>query len=358
MKIVSSRSASLVAGSLLSLLGAAALSQAVAVSGGIPDYPVAGPMSEAPAAVAQYGRALSLVRQDPRLAGVFNSQCNAGAAKDDFLTAVRKRASDNPAPATKVMDNLYFFAAGYVSAWAVDTPDGIILIDTLNSEADARNIIIPGMRSLGLDPARIKHIVILHEHGDHYGGAKYLQDTYKARVHASEVAWAGMERIGAAQAAGGAPSNRQAPVPRRDDVVTDGSTITLGGETITLYLTPGHSPGTISALIPVTDHGVKHLAADWGGTSVSDEALPTYTRNLERFRDIAGKAGADFVVSSHQHVMTRPSNGFASPASGANPMIIGADGYRRYTDVHLACLNWYAARFAAGEKLRAARPLI
>jgi metallo-beta-lactamase class B len=72
----------------------------------------------------------------------------------------------------------------------------------------------------------------------------------------------------------------------------DGQKVTLGDETITLYLTPGHSPGTLSMLIPVKDHGQPHLAALWGGTGMQTSA-EEYNRNARRFRDIVTEAGAD-----------------------------------------------------------------
>jgi metallo-beta-lactamase class B len=56
------------------------------------------------------------------------------------------------------------------------------VIDTLNNPEEARDILVPNMRALGLDPARIKYVVLTHGHGDHWGGAKYLQDTFGARV--------------------------------------------------------------------------------------------------------------------------------------------------------------------------------
>ncbi len=49
-------------------------------------------------------------------------------------------------------------------------------------------------------------------------------------------------------------------------VATDGQQLTLGATTLTLYLTPGHTLGTISTLIPVRDRGKPHLVAEWGGT--------------------------------------------------------------------------------------------
>lgn len=72
---------------------------------------------------------------------------------------------DLPAPApVKLFDNLVLLSAGWVSAMAVLTDDGIVLIDALTSPADADNIIVPGLRAVGADPAAIKHVVLTHGH--------------------------------------------------------------------------------------------------------------------------------------------------------------------------------------------------
>ena len=91
-----------------------------------------------------------------------------------------------------------------------------------------------------------------NSHGDHSGGAKYLQDTYSPRLILGAKDWDLLE------------SNTRSPSPRRDIVATDGQKVTLGGTTITLYITPGHTQSTLSVLIPVTDKGKPHLAMEWG----------------------------------------------------------------------------------------------
>jgi glyoxylase-like metal-dependent hydrolase (beta-lactamase superfamily II) len=40
----------------------------------------------------------------------------------------------------------------------------------------ARHGLVPGPRSLGLDPSTIKYVVVTHTHGDRFGGAQYLAD--------------------------------------------------------------------------------------------------------------------------------------------------------------------------------------
>ena len=80
-------------------------------------------------------------------------------------------------------------------------------------------------------------------------------------------------------------------------VATDGQRLTLGDTTLTMYVTPGHTPGTISTLIPVRDQGRPHLAAEWGGTGFNFTITPdkprrfwfeTYAASAEHFRNAVG----------------------------------------------------------------------
>ena len=50
-------------------------------------------------------------------------------------------------------------------------------------------------------------------------------------------------------------SAREANPPLRDMDATDGQKLTLGDTIITIYITPGHTAGTLSVLVPVKDHG-------------------------------------------------------------------------------------------------------
>jgi metallo-beta-lactamase class B len=258
--------------------------------------------------------------------------CNGAlpAAKKDKLPNVaalqaRGGVAGQPPEPAKVFDNLYYLGIRHVSAWAVNTPDGIILFDTLDNHTEAADAIEGGLRKLGLDPSRIKYIVVTHGHGDHYGGAKYLADKYKAHVLMSEADWSYM----ADRFAHDKPHPGWDGPPTRDMVVTDGQKLTLGGETVTLYVTPGHTPGTISSLIPVTDHGQKHLVAQWGGTGFnfphSQENFKIYADSAARFSDIVKKAGADVPLSNHPETDSAivKNDLLKTRGSGPNPYVLG-----------------------------------
>ena len=186
----------------------------------------------------------------------------------------------------KVFDNLYFVGGKLHSSWALTTKEGIILIDTIypyNSE----ELIIGGMRKLGLDPKNIKYVLISHAHTDHIGGAEMLQVRYGARVVMGGPDWELVEKY---------PNRYTTMAPKRDIVATDGMKITLGDTAITIWLTPGHTPGTLSYTFTVLDRGRVVNVAYSGGTAFNfvnntpDPGIKNFQTYIDSQKHIAGKA--------------------------------------------------------------------
>ena len=221
------------------------------------------------------------------------------------------------------------------SAWAVKTSAGIILIDTLYGYA-AQDEIVNGLKKVGLDPADIKYIVVSHAHGDHDDSVKFLQDTYHPHVILSPKDW----ELAA----------RQTNPYSHDMDATDGQQLTLGDTTITIYITPGHTGGSLSFLVPVKDHGVPHLAMEWGGTALSGntskEMLQSYISNAGRMLDIADGAGADVIIGNHTEyndALARLEQTKARKPGETNPWVVGKPEVRNYLTVVQECAkSWLA----------------
>ena len=230
----------------------------------------------------------------------------------------------------KVFDNAYYVGMTEFAMWAITTSDGIIILDAIYdySIEDA----IENMRTRGLDPKTIKYVIVSHGHLDHAGGAKYLQETFGARLVMSQADYDLLDQQN--------PSWK----PKRDMVATDGMTLTLGDTTLTLYLTPGHTLGTISTLIPLKDGTRTHTAAAWGGTRFNfgrnAEQLKMYADSAARFRAIAEKAGADVVFSNHTTFdggMTKLPLMAARKPGAPHPYVVGVDATKRYLTVAHEC---------------------
>src|SRR5580692_7040187 len=215
----------------------------------------------------------------------------------------------------KVFDNLYFFGQSEYAVWAITTSQGIIVLDTI-FDYSVEDEVADGMKKMGLDPANIKYAVVSHAHPDHDGGARFLQEHYGTRVIMSPADWDVLDK------------RTNGAKPKRDIEATDGQKLTLGDTTLTLYITPGHTPGTISTVFPVKDNGTQHLVALWGGVGLNTDkaAVQNYIRSAQRFSGIAKQAGADIILTNHtdwdQSKINLPALAKRVPGS-PNPYIVG-----------------------------------
>lgn len=237
---------------------------------------------------------------------------NVEAAAQDFpalrgLCAARQATSMaggasptdlTPMTPTRVFDNLYFVGSRSLSSWAITTSRGIILIDGLRNADEARAVIEPSMRSLGLDPAQIRYIVVTHGHGDHYGGVRYLVERHRPRVVMSEIDWGEVAKpvLQLDAPHWGRP-------PARDIAIRDGHRLRLGDTTVELPVTRTHTPGTISPIFAVRDGKRRHRVLLWGGTGFnfgpSVERLESYGASADRLQALARRRDVDVLVSNH-----------------------------------------------------------
>jgi metallo-beta-lactamase class B len=161
----------------------------------------------------------------------------------------------------KVFDNLYYVGPGYVSVWLLTTAEGNILFDS--AQEPYVDHVINNIRKVGVDLKSIKYIILSHGHLDHFGGSAKIQEVSGARVAAAEEDWKMIEQVGSRPGRAGGPPPR---VPKRDMVVKEGDTLTLGGQTLKFHLTPGHTPGVVTTEgITVYDGGKPYKAIVWGG---------------------------------------------------------------------------------------------
>ena len=242
----------------------------------------------------------------------------------------------------KIFDNLYFVGSVNDSAWAVTTSEGIIIVDS-TVEFAVEGQIVDGLKTFGLDPADIRYVVLSHAHGDRYFGAKHLQDTYNARVIMSAADWVTV-----------ADSNEPDELkPRKDMVATDGMELTLGDTTLTLSLTPGHTPGTISTLIPLKDGNETHVGSIWGGNAFGYEryglryfpteadSIRTWRNSSRRYMEITKAAGADTYLSIHPHHDLTPSkiNALRFRMPGDPHPFVNADAVQNHLTVSTECME-------------------
>ncbi|PSN71390.1 Metallo-hydrolase/oxidoreductase [Corynespora cassiicola Philippines] len=227
-------------------------------------------------------------------------------------------------------DNLYFVGHTFVSAWAYDTGDGLVLIDALDNPEEIDAILLPALESLGFQGSDIKHVIITHEHVDHYGGAKYLQEQFGPKVYAAPACWDSLAAM---------PTNTTPAVPQKDQVLEDGQDLTVGNVTFHNVLTPGHTPGTLSLIFPVYENGKAHLAGLSGGTGTprDRESREEKIQSQFKFAEIAREKGVDTLVSNHQiadHAVFHADILAHRGQNVSNPFIVGVDNFNNYMKGH------------------------
>jgi metallo-beta-lactamase class B len=262
-----------------------------------------------------------------------NLLCTPGVIVSSFFGGATMQEPDQAVPPTQVFDDLFYVGLRQVGTWIVRTPDGLILIDSLYAGM-GQSVIEPGMRALGLNPADVKYVVLTHGHADHVGGARWFQDRYGARVVMSAIDWQTV------QALPGDASTK----PRRDMVLNDGQQLTLGKTTVTAVLIPGHTPGSLALILPVTDRGAPHMAALWGGTMISApvplDLREAYLASIDHFLPFARKAHVDVAIENHPYVDKQIPKLFLlkdRKPGEPNPFVIGEDGFERYLGVLKTC---------------------
>ena len=284
------------------------------------------------AAQAHVATAMALAGTD--LVEEAGSFCTATGPRRPALN--RRAAGLPPEPnrviePTRVFDNLYYLGFNSQNGWAVTTSDGIILLDTLNNTEEARDVIVPGLRTLGLDPADIKYIILSHGHPgqtDHTGGAAYLQETYGAKVMMGGPDW---DLTLPAQ-------NPERPLAKRDMDVTTGQKLTLGDTTLTLALLPGHTPGSLGVLVPVMHEGQQYSAMFFGGTQMPTRESAAAFEQV--FNEIAKPLKAAAAINAHAGILgdtvTWLEERRRNP-DGPNPFFYGAERFDRYLSIMLEC---------------------
>jgi metallo-beta-lactamase class B len=247
----------------------------------------------------------------------------------------------------KVFDNLYFVGQKAVATWAITTSDGIILTDSGYPER-FDDTLVAGLRKVGLDPARVRMSLITHEHSDHFGGARMLQDRFGTKIYMAKVGWDSLE-----PKPGAPPVTGPDAPPRRDMVIEDGQPITLGDTTVTPVAIPGHTLGSMGFIFQVRDGGRTHMAALFGGNMLSPQArIPTpmfqhYVNSLERFADVARKNKVEVELLNHPIMdgLFEKLEALKARKPGApHPLVIGEASYQRFLGVMTECAKAQLAR--------------
>jgi metallo-beta-lactamase class B len=297
-------------------------------------------------------KAKKIAGEDPDLrfdVGIF-CKASGGATNQDRATIgvpdslPRLMPYPSPSPAVplgiqRLFDNFYWLGTTGVGAWLVTSPAGYILFDALNNEDEARDILVPGMKKMGLDPEKIKYMVFGHFHLDHTGGGQFMQSNYHPKVIMGRDDWDLYFKTLKSDTGQAARLKNKTPMTRDIDAV-DGMKITVGDVTATVYQMTGHTPGSIGMIVPVKFQGKSHpiLLVTAGSDIHNREA---FVGGYEHIWDMGIQNKVESVMQVHpntnMNILARTKYVSDNYPPAKNPLLYGAERTHNYIEIMRAC---------------------
>lgn len=263
----------------------------------------------------------------PALAALMS--CAFGVASTAPLPAAAQQIDWNaPFPAHRVIDNVYFVGTEALATFLITTPDGHILI---NSDFEST---VPSIRasveSLGFDFDDIEIVLGSHAHGDHMEGDALIKEFTGADVMAMR------EDVPALRAM--RPGGKAHPIDR---ILDDRDRVTLGGEALTAYRTPGHTKGCTSWGLEVEEGGESYdvlIVCSFGVNDnyvlVDNTDYPEIADDYERTFSLARELPVDVFLGSHGffYGLDAKYEAAQSRADGDPNPFVDREGYDAHVD--------------------------
>lgn len=181
------------------------------------------------------------------------------------------------------------------------------------------------LRDFGIDEKRMKKLLILHAHFDHVGLVPFFRRRYPDfQVYGSARAWEILqmpkaietinasgrlvaERMGATGWLEGFDLDWRSDSPGR--VVSEGDRIDLGGLTVQVLETPGHSSCSVAAYVPE----IRALfPSDGGGIPYKETIMPSGNSNFTQYQQSLEKLKllkVDIFCADHYGYVTGEESG-------------------------------------------------
>lgn len=228
---------------------------------------------------------------------------------------------ETPYPAFTIAGNLHYIGTADLACFLITTPQGHILINTglASSVPQMRE----GARKLGFKLEDVKILLIMQAHFDHTVGLAEIQKLSGAKMFATEADATVLED-GGDRSFG--ESNRF-PAIHVDRKLKDGDEVKVGDAQLKVILTPGHSPGSVSYSMTVSDKGKKQNVLIVNMATVvmplvGNKSYPGIVADFERTFKVQKTLKPDVWVAAH-------ASQFGMEAKQKAGSFVDLDGYRK-----------------------------
>ncbi len=221
-----------------------------------------------------------------------------------ILHAEDPAAWTTPLTPFRIAPNLYYVGSRDLASYLITTPQGDILLNSNLTSSPPQ--IRHSVEQLGFHFSDIKILLISHAHSDHAGGSAEILKQTHARYMVMDADVSSIETGGRTDFAHFTPF----PPAHVDRILHDGSTVQLGGVTLTAHKTPGHTPGCTTWTMQVIEDGRPLNVVIVGSVTALDEyhlistpgrpaSYPGIASDFAHTFDVLNALACDIFLSSH-----------------------------------------------------------
>lgn len=239
-----------------------------------------------------------------------------------------------PFPPHRIMANIYYVGSTGLAAYLISTPKGHILINS-NLESSLPQI-QAGIATLGFQIRDVKILLISHAHFDHCAGSAKLKELTGARYMVMEGDVPVVESGGKRDFQYGHSKGTWYRPAKVDRVLHDGDEVELGGTVLVAHLTPGHTKGTTTWTMKVSDAGKIYEVVIVGSPNVNpgyqlvhNAAYPQMAQDYERTFRVLKALPCDVFLGAHGSYYGMAEK-FARLNEGQTNPFVDREGYKKY----------------------------
>jgi len=253
-----------------------------------------------------------------------------------FTAAFAQETPDwtNPFPPFRIIGNIYYVGSQGLASYLIVTPEGNILINS-NLEKSVPAI-KESVEKLGFRFNDTKILLISHAHWDHCAGSAAVKELTGAKYMVMDRDAPEIEAGGKGNFQyGDVPGSRYQPA-KIDRVLHDGDEVRLGGAVLTAHLTPGHTKGTTTWTMKVSEAGKTYNVVIIGSPNVNagyklvNNALyPNIASDYELMFRVLKSLPCDIFLGAHGNYFGLEAK-YAWMKEGSPNPFIDPDGYKAY----------------------------
>jgi metallo-beta-lactamase class B len=231
-----------------------------------------------------------------------------------------------PVEPFRIVGSIHYVGTADLASYLITTPDGHILLDT-PCETET-SLLLESIRKLGFDPKDIRILLNSQAHYDHTGALRALKELSGARMMAGAEDAELLARGGRGDFAFG--DRLLFPEVEVDRRLRDGDAIELGGVTLTVRLTPGHTRGSTTYVTDVEEGGRRYRVVFAASISVNPGVRLANPSSYEGIAEdyassirLLESLSPDVFLSAHggSFGLTEKRNALARSPSSPNPFV-------------------------------------